>query len=316
MSPSKLKQYPNTQIMTYSPENIPLVSIVVYVYNSEAFIIETLESIKAQTYPKLELIITDDLSKDSTLELVEEWIDINKLRFERTQVVRATHNTGIAGNNNRGLAATTGEWVKFVPGDDLLFPEAVSILVTQQQNPLTEFVYSNVILFRDHVDNVLKQKGALVEAPLEANLVKENKILAMSTLIKRSRLVALGGFDERYPMIDDWPLWLKMAENKVNFEYIDKTTAGYRKHNANVSKTGVSRLYLQSWVSFCKDQLIPKGWEYGFYEITYYRSIDKIVFNLQSNFKNAHIIKAINTLHLLKPRFLQDYIKQKKQNFA
>jgi glycosyltransferase involved in cell wall biosynthesis len=74
--------------MTYSPENIPLVSIVVYVYNSEAFIIETLESIKAQTYPKLELIITDDLSKDSTLELVEEWIDINKLRFERTPAGR------------------------------------------------------------------------------------------------------------------------------------------------------------------------------------------------------------------------------------
>jgi len=302
--------------MTYLSEENPLVSIIVYVYNSEEFIIETLESIKTQTYPNIELIVTDDLSKDRTLELVKIWLENNKSRFFRTQVLRTTKNTGIAGNNNRGLAATTGEWVKFVPGDDLLFPEAVSTLLTEKQNPLSEFVYSNVILFRDHLNNVLKQKGSLIEAPLEVNLVKENRILAMSTLIKRSTIVALGGFDERYPMLDDWPLWLKLAENKVRFEYIDIVTAGYRKHNTNISKTGFSRIYLQSWVSFCEDQLIPKGWKYGLYEITYYRSIDKVVFNLQTNVKNGYLKKAINTLHFLKPKFFRDYIMQKKQNIA
>jgi len=301
--------------MTYL-EDKPLVSIVVYVYNSEDYIIETLESIKSQTYPKIELIVTDDLSKDRTLDLVEEWMEKNESRFIRTQILRTVKNTGIAGNNNRGLAATTGEWVKFVPGDDLLFPEAVSVLITEKQDPLTEFVYSNVILFRDHLDNVLKQKGSLVEAPLEVNLVKENKILAMSTLLKRSTVVELGGFDERYPMIDDWPLWLKLAENGVKFEYIDKVTAGYRKHNTNISKTGFSRIYLQSWVSFCEDQLIPKGWKYGLYEISYYRTIDRVVFNLQTNIKNIYLKKAINGLHFLKPKFFRDYIMQKKQNLA
>ena len=59
----------------------PLVSVAVIAYNSAEYILETLESIKAQTYDKIELIVSDDCSLDGTVEICHKWIDANKSRF-------------------------------------------------------------------------------------------------------------------------------------------------------------------------------------------------------------------------------------------
>lgn len=78
-----------------------LVSIPVITYNSAKTVIETLDSIKAQTYPNIELIISDDCSTDDTVQLCREWIEKNGERFERTELISVTKNTGVSGNNNR-----------------------------------------------------------------------------------------------------------------------------------------------------------------------------------------------------------------------
>ena len=100
--------------------NNPLVSIVVVTYNSSEFVLETLESAKIQTYKNIELIVTDDCSKDNTLEIVKDWVDKNKDSFIHTLVLEATVNTGISGNCNRGCNASKGEYIKTIAGDDTL----------------------------------------------------------------------------------------------------------------------------------------------------------------------------------------------------
>jgi alpha-1,3-rhamnosyltransferase len=65
----------------------PLVSIVVITYNSSSYVIETLESIKAQTYQNIELIVSDDCSKDKTVDVCKKWIEKNKQRFVRTELI-------------------------------------------------------------------------------------------------------------------------------------------------------------------------------------------------------------------------------------
>jgi len=289
----------------------PLISIIIYVYNSKDYIVETLNSVKAQTYSNIELIVTDDLSTDNTLEIVEKWLIINEGRFISSKIIRTKTNTGIAGNNNRGLAAATGDWVKFVPGDDLLLPNAVTSLVNGISDSEIGFIYSNAHLFRNNIENVISTKGELISKPESLSLLKENKILAMTTLIKKSVLKNLGGFDERYPMIDDWPLWLKLAEHNVKFAYVNEITAGYRKHDSNISKTGFSKKYLQSWFSFSEDHLIPKGIKRGLYSLSYNRIVYKTIFNLQKNTTNPYLIKATNVLNFLDINFLRNFVKMK-----
>ena len=73
----------------------PLFSIIIVTYNSSPYVLETLESARAQTYQNIELIITDDCSIDNTVNICREWIDKNKERFVRTELITVEQNTGI-----------------------------------------------------------------------------------------------------------------------------------------------------------------------------------------------------------------------------
>ena len=93
-----------------------LVSVVVLAYRSADTIIETLESIKKQTYPKIELIVTDDCSPDNTVEVVENWMRDNKGCLSDMKLVTTEKNTGLPSNINRGLRAATGMYYKGIAG--------------------------------------------------------------------------------------------------------------------------------------------------------------------------------------------------------
>ena len=103
----------------------PLVSVAVITYNSSNTVIETLDSIFAQTYPDLELIISDDCSSDNTVAVCRQWIAEHKTRFVYTTIIESPVNTGISANLNRAEDACKGNWVKGIAGDDLLLPECI-----------------------------------------------------------------------------------------------------------------------------------------------------------------------------------------------
>ena len=107
--------------------NSPLVTVAVMTYNSARYVIETLESVKAQTYPNIALIVSDDASQDNTIELVREWISqtSNKERFKGFELLTVPVNKGIPASCNRVLAAAESDWVKFIAGDDILLPNYI-----------------------------------------------------------------------------------------------------------------------------------------------------------------------------------------------
>lgn len=82
-------------------EDNPLVSVVVITYNSMLYVQKTLESILAQSYSNLEIIISDDASSDETVTFCSQWLQKNGNRFKRTRVVTLSVNTGIPANANR-----------------------------------------------------------------------------------------------------------------------------------------------------------------------------------------------------------------------
>src|SRR5690606_12047202 len=104
----------------------PLVSVVVITYNSAKYVLATLESIKAQTYQNIELIVSDDCSNDDTVEICRSWMVENCERFIRTELITTEKNKGIPANCNRGVTASQGLWIKIIAGDDLLLPNCIS----------------------------------------------------------------------------------------------------------------------------------------------------------------------------------------------
>lgn len=105
--------------------NLPQVSFIVITHNFENFVCDCLNSIKNQTYKNIEIIVVDDVSKDSTPDKIQNFIIDNKditIKF-----IKNEKNLGQLGSFLRGIEIAQGQFVCQIDGDDILFPEYCAV---------------------------------------------------------------------------------------------------------------------------------------------------------------------------------------------
>src|SRR5919202_991349 len=113
-----------------------LISVIIPVYNGEKTIQETIESVLKQTFSNFELIVIDDGSQDSTLQIVSTIQDTRLKIFSYS-------NAGVSTSRNRGLSHATGEFISFIDADDLwTLDKLESQLKALQENPNAAVAYS------------------------------------------------------------------------------------------------------------------------------------------------------------------------------
>ena len=242
-------------------KNHPLVSVFVVTYNSGDYICETLDSIKAQTYDNIELIVSDDHSSDATVSLANEWIEKNRKRFVRTEVITIDHNTGVSANYNRAVVACRGEWVKNVDGDDLLCDNCIADNIDFViNNPSVSLVFSNVFDFRDgnprvilgeHVSSNDKKLFELNADNQFKALLKANFIPSQSCFVKLDILHKYP-YNESYRGLEDEPMWITLTRNGIKAYFFDKCTSYYRKGESTISSRSryYSPIYKESVFAF------------------------------------------------------------------
>lgn len=221
-----------------------LVSVIIITYNSSQFVLETLDSIKKQTYNNIEMIVTDDCSTDNTLQIVKDWVDQNKNCFISVCVIECDKNTGISANCNRGLRKAKGKYVKFIAGDDLLMPNCIQDNVMFAEKKEIEFLFSKCIVFNseDAEKKELKEYSEIQDKnrslfEKEASkqyyqLLRGCTVYAPGNFMHREKLLYFEGFDERFK-IEDYPLWLKITKAGVKLNFLNKATVLYRVNNHN-----------------------------------------------------------------------------------
>lgn len=215
-------------------ENLPLVSVVVLTYHSADTVTETLDSIKKQDYPNIELIITDDDSKDPTVDIVKEWVAQNSKRFVRVEIVLTPVNTGVSGNLNRGLAQARGQWIKHIAGDDLMLPDCISANIREAlSNNDVQAVFSRAQFFGDpEICQQYKDFGyglfGLSARERYLMILLKNTIIAPTAFISRCYYDNSGTYDETIPHVEDWPFWIKMFKEKCKISFLNRETVKYR----------------------------------------------------------------------------------------
>ena len=219
----------------------PLVSIVVASYNASKTIIETLDSIKNQTYSPLELIIADDCSQDDTAIKCEEWLAENQNRFVRSKLIVNEENKGISANFNIGVRASSGEWIKIF-GDDILLPDAIEQNVAFVAKNDCNIVISRMIFFSDETKEVIKvhpQENYILPVSNHDQYIAQiqNNLGTPSPtwFYKRELYDKLGGYDEHYRLFDDIPFDYKILKSGNCFSYMPQVTVLYRITNTSVS---------------------------------------------------------------------------------
>jgi glycosyltransferase involved in cell wall biosynthesis len=106
-----------------------LVSVVIPAYNSEKWIKTTLNSVLAQSYPELEIIVVDDGSLDRTAALAEQTLN----GFPGSWKILRQENRGKGATRNRGWRAALGSWIQFLDSDDALAPEKIKLQMAVAQ---------------------------------------------------------------------------------------------------------------------------------------------------------------------------------------
>src|SRR3712207_3352824 len=114
---------------------MPLISVIIPVYNGEKTIQETIESVLNQTFPSFELIVINDGSHDSTLDIV------SSIKDPRIKVF-SYPNAGLSASRNRGISVACGEYVSFIDADDLWTPDKLEAQYKAlQANPQAAVAY-------------------------------------------------------------------------------------------------------------------------------------------------------------------------------
>jgi alpha-1,3-rhamnosyltransferase len=233
-----------------------LVSVVVVTYNAARFIEEALESVAKQEWDNLELVITDDGSEDDTLKICCNWLEKNdnSKRFSRIEIIESDVNTGVPKNANRGLYAARGEWIKYVAGDDTLKQNSIADDMNfVRSNPEAKVLFSKIELYRDSIvaENMIKTipvdvfnpnsimaPGRSADSQYRMLLLHDRINYSPSFFIHRESLLEVGGFDERFRLLEDYPLWLNLTKSGYKLFFMDKVTVNYRRHEESLYKGG------------------------------------------------------------------------------
>lgn len=226
----------------------PLVSIVLITYNSAKYVLETLESVKKQTWHNIELIISDDGSNDLTIKICTDWLKENKHHFQQVHLITVAENTGIPKNCNRGLRATRGEWLKTISGDDILLPNCIADnMAFSRLIPDCSFIFSDVneinengsvirehivnesLLFFGNLSTAKKQLKAYSRWPAFLN--------TPSFFSKREVIEKVGFCDENFKIYEDMTMIIRMMERNIKMYYMPITTVSYRIHQQAISRS-------------------------------------------------------------------------------
>lgn len=215
----------------------PLVTVVVPAYDAARFVGETLRAACAQTYPRLEIVVVDDGSRDGTAAIVAAIA----ARDDRVRLVRKA-NAGVAAARNTGIEAARGELVAILDADDLWHPHKIArqVEVLARHGGDLGIVYCRYREI-DEAGRVLRSpsfeppRGDVYGALVLFNFLGGGS----SALMRRDRLIAVGGFDPDVtrlggPGAEDTMLFLRMAE-RWDCDLADAYLLGYRRMTGTMS---------------------------------------------------------------------------------
>lgn len=192
-------------------------SVVTPSYNTGRFIEETLRSVHEQDYPRVEHIVLDSGSTDETPEILA--------RFPSVRLITPAPG-GVSEKVNHGFEIAQGEIIAWINADDYYLPGAISKAVAALRgHPEAALVYCNYL----HVDedSVEVERERSKQAGLRELLEERNWVPHQTVFMRREALDHVGTVNTRYPLVQDWDLWIRIAK-EFPILWVDDWWAAFR----------------------------------------------------------------------------------------
>lgn len=194
------------------------ISVIIPCYNQENFIRETLDSVLAQSFSDYEIVVVNDGSTDSSLEIINEYRE----KYSQKINIVNQENKGPSAARNSGIREAQGEYIYPLDGDDKISADCLQSLYDAMQVTGADVVFSKVVFFG------AKTGIFLLKNPTKYHMVFGNCVVC-SALYKKKDWQQFGGYDETMRKgFEDWEFWLNFIEAGKKFYKVQKELLYYR----------------------------------------------------------------------------------------
>lgn len=241
---------------------MPLFSIIIPTYKSEATIKNCLNSIISQSFGDWEIVLQDGISDDKTIEYVKEFSD-DRIRFYSEK------DLGVYDAMNKAIKKTNGTWIYFLGSDDYLYDnEVLNNVFRRIQNVDTRIVYGNVLI---NGDCEWAKDGSFYDGVFSLRKILQKNICHQSMFFKKSIFHDYGYFNTSYKIESDWDYNLKLY-SKESFFYIPETISVFNTGGLSSGKRDAifQKEFSQNIFSYFKTQLYRSDFDYFVKDFLYY----------------------------------------------
>ena len=245
-----------------------LFSVIVLCYRHFEYLYTAIDSVLSQTYPQIELIISDDGSDNFPRHEVEEYIRANKNNHIKNVVIhQETENVGTVRHLNHATRICTGAYVAALAGDDIFFDERVLERYAAGFQHAPENCYIEMAQTGMYDENLEKLDSYYLKPPVQAAIEKTAtdssellKVLiefgaclpSTSTCFRREFFEKFGKFDERYNLVEDYPMHVRLAEEGWIIHYENFVAIKHR--NGGISHGQKNTLSRSAMLYFSDDK--------------------------------------------------------------
>jgi glycosyltransferase involved in cell wall biosynthesis len=244
-----------------------LVTVIIPAFNRSNLIIDTLDSVRIQTYDSLEIIVVDDGSTDTTNLVVTNWFSVHP--YLKSLLITLEHNYGKSYAVNKGMDKMRGDYVMVLDSDDVLFPQAIADEVEfLQRYQTTGAVFGNAYELRDSVKTKIRHGVQFIHFNEFPNLneiygdllLNGNAIIASTVLMRTTEVRRVGYFSVTQRYVHDWDYWIRMTRYS-SIGYVNKDIVYYRINSIGSSSANIFGTFLESI-----DLICATGKQYSIYD--------------------------------------------------
>ncbi len=233
----------------------PLVSIIMNCHNGEKFLRQSIQSVLHQSYKNWELIFWDNFSEDDSKKIIAKFSDKRIKYFKSTKFNRLYKSRNLAIQNAKG------EFISFLDTDDLWQKDKLEKQMNFfSKNEDFEIVYSNYYIYDESKKKkFIKFKKILPSGIIFKQLLR-NYTVGIVTICLRRSIFKNSSFKDKFDIIGDFDLFLKLSEDK-KIGYMHDVLAVYRLHKSNLSKKKIEQhvIELQTWLQANENRVKYKG---------------------------------------------------------
>lgn len=198
-------------------KHLPLVSVVIPVYNMEAYLAETLRSVLASDYPAFEVVVMDDGSKDDSLAIARQFASADARVSVYTQP-----NAGACVARNQAITRTKGRYILPVDADNTISPDFIRKAVEVIESD------DEVKVVAPRADFVGDRSGEWHLPPFSLSLLARKNIMDTCALYRKVDWERVGGYCEEIVAREDWEFWIAMLKDGGKVVRLSEICLHYR----------------------------------------------------------------------------------------